>query len=256
MVNTHFWKDAYVRTLIAGDKLLFLYLMTNPSTNIAGAYEIALDEIASDIGMTEKRILESFERFTEAGKLVYKDHWILIQNFIKHQSKSETVEKGIIEALSNCPQWIKDTVSVAYPYLAIYLNPKSNLKPKPKRKFKPDPRAEEVFQEWKTVLNKKSALDLKRQKVILARLDEGLTVDELKLVPHGAARSSWHQGGNPNGKKYLEISTLFRDREQCEKFIDLAAIPATPANATSTQEELKRRLETQVRKDRPLPQIG
>lgn len=255
MINTHFWKDPYVRKLQAGDKLLFLYLLTNPSTNIAGCYEIALDEVASDTGMTEKRIVEAFDRFTEAGKVLYKDNWILLKNFIKHQSKSEKVEKGIVDALKDCPDWIKDTLSIAYPYLSIYLilNLKSQNR---KRKASFDARVVEVFEEWKSVLKKKSSLDTKRHAILADRLKD-YSVEDLKLVPLGASRSEWHNGANPDKKKYLEISTLFRDNDQIDKFIELARVPNVQVSATQatpvvkmTQEEMQAKFEAQHYNDR------
>jgi hypothetical protein len=232
MINTHFWKDAYIRKLQAGDKLLFLYLLTNPSTNIAGAYEITLDEIASDTGMAEKRILESIERLTESGKVEYRDSWILVKNFIKHQTKSESVEKGIVSAINCCPDWIKDTIITRYAHLATYLNLKSNLKSNlTKRRWKPE--VVEVFEEWKSVLNKKSPLDAKRHSLLADRLKE-FTVAQLKLVPHGASLSPWHMGINPKKKKYLDVSTLYRDAEQVERFIEAAQSPATVISTVNT----------------------
>jgi hypothetical protein len=237
MINTHFWKDPYVRKLKAGDKLLFLYLLTNPSTNIAGAYEIALDEVASDTGMQEKHILETLERFTEADKIIYKNNWILLKNFIKHQSKSDTVEKGIVEVLNCCPDWIKDMVCISYPYLSVYLTKsnliKSNLT---KRKWKPE--VVEVFEEWKSVLKKKSPLDMKRHSLLADRLKE-FTVAQLKLVPHGASLSPWHMGINPKKKKYLDVSTLYRDAEQVERFIEAAQSPASGSIVTTVNAQRK-----------------
>lgn len=251
MVNTHFWKDPYVRGLKAGDKLLFLYLLTNPSTNIAGAYEIALDEVASDTGMPEKHILNSLARFTEAGKIIYKDHWILLTNFIKHQTKSESVEQGIVSAVSCCPDWIKDTIIGRYPHLATYLNLKSNLKSKPKRRWKPE--VVEIFEEWKSVLNKKSSLDAKRHRILADRLAD-FSVPELKLVPCGALRSPWHVGDNPKRRKYLDISTLYRDNEQVEKFIELATAPpqgtiVTTINAQPSQREAIRLEQERIKQE-------
>jgi hypothetical protein len=49
-INTNFWKDNYIADLDPSEKLLFLYLITNPRTNIAGIYELNLREIAFDTG--------------------------------------------------------------------------------------------------------------------------------------------------------------------------------------------------------------
>ena len=37
-IKTKFWDDSYIIELNPHEKLLFLYLITNPLTNIAGVY--------------------------------------------------------------------------------------------------------------------------------------------------------------------------------------------------------------------------
>jgi hypothetical protein len=46
IVNDEFWTDPYIEDLDPSEKLIFLYLITNPLCNIAGAYEIRLKRIA------------------------------------------------------------------------------------------------------------------------------------------------------------------------------------------------------------------
>jgi hypothetical protein len=261
MVSTHFWDDGFIRKLPAGDKLLFLYLITNPCTNIAGAYEITLERMSFDTGMDQKRLTAALERLQEADKVTYKDDWVLVHNFIKNQSRSEMIDKGIETAVNSSPDWIKQTLSIRYKDVLGNLNLNSNLNSNSKRKKKAsfDARVVEVFEEWKSILNKKSSLDLSRQKTILARLDGGFTVDDLKLVPHGAKLSPWHMGQNPDKKKYIEVSTLFRDNEQVEKFIDLAKTPTVQISATQgvkvSQEELAEQFERQHYNDRAMPMV-
>lgn len=80
-----------------------------------------------------------------------------------------------------------------------------------------------VFEEWKSTLkHPNSKLDKKRLQRINARLKEGFTVEQLKLVPHGVLKSPYHLGDNPTKTKYDGIETVFRDAAQVEKFIALA----------------------------------
>lgn len=232
MVNTKFWDDNYIITIEPTMKYMFLYLLTNPLTNIAGAYEITIKRIAFDTGLTEEKVVKILEKFTKDERIIFKDGWILLCNFIKNQSLNSKIQKGIEEAVKCCPDWIKDRLSMSYDRLS-HLNPNLNPNLNTKRKPKPvsfDTRFLEVFEEWKQTLNKRASPDLKRQALVLARLDEGLTVDELKMVSHGALKSKWHLGENPSRKKYLEMKTLFKDREQVEKFIELAMEPIQNGN--------------------------
>jgi len=80
-----------------------------------------------------------------------------------------------------------------------------------------------VFDAWSQVMKRpKAKYDLKRKKRIQARLSEGFTVEDLKQVPYGAAKSAWHMGENPTNTKYDDIDTIYRDATQVEKFLALA----------------------------------
>jgi len=122
-INTKFWDDEYISNLDPSEKLLFLYCLTNPATNISGAYEIPLKRIATDTGFDKDMNLKMFIRFERDDKIVYRDGWIVILNFIKHQNtESSTVRKGISENLKNAPQWVTDTLCIRYGEGIIYLN--------------------------------------------------------------------------------------------------------------------------------------
>lgn len=139
-VNTHFWDDSFVVNLDPIEKLLFLYFLTNPLANIAGAYEISLRRVAFDTGIDKDMILKILARFEAADKMIFKDGWILITNFIKNQAINPNIQKGIAEAVSHCPDWIKErlcigveSLSKASEYLNLNLNSnsKSEAKPEP-----------------------------------------------------------------------------------------------------------------------------
>ncbi len=113
-INTRFWDDGYVATLDPIEKLLFIYCLTNPLTEISGAYELPLRRVAFDTGIDKEMILKVFARFAEHDKVHYRDGWIFLPNFIKHQSDSPTVVKGIESSLKAVPDWILDMVCIRY----------------------------------------------------------------------------------------------------------------------------------------------
>lgn len=126
VINTKFWDDNYIVSLNAEEKLVFLYLLTNPLTNIAGCYEIGLSRIAFDTTIPAVTIMKIFEKFSEAGKVTYRDGWVVIHNFIKNQANNPKVKIGIEEAVKCCPDWVKDAYSIGFDSLS-HLNLNSNL---------------------------------------------------------------------------------------------------------------------------------
>lgn len=102
-VNTTFWRDDYISSLDPPEKLLFLYLLTCPDTTIAGVYQIPLKIIAADTGFDKDMIVKILARFEDDDKVLYRDGWIAIKNFIKHQSENPSVRAGIERELGSVP---------------------------------------------------------------------------------------------------------------------------------------------------------
>jgi hypothetical protein len=102
MINTRFWDDDYASNLDPIEKLLFLYFLTNTSTNICGIYEIPIKKIAVETGIDKEMVLKIIERFRKDSKIFYYNGWVGIKNFIKHQNqKSPQVQKGIESELNH-----------------------------------------------------------------------------------------------------------------------------------------------------------
>jgi len=111
-VNTKFWSDTYISELDPIEKLLFLYFLTNPFTNISWIYEITLKQIALDTWIDREEMLPKIiKRFSEAKKIYYIDGWIYIRNFQKHQKTwSKSIEIWIDREMELIPSIIKDKI--------------------------------------------------------------------------------------------------------------------------------------------------
>lgn len=138
LVNTRFWDDEYVCGLSRDEKLLFLYALTNPLTELCGAYQITLKRIVFDTGMDEAEVLAALRKFEEADKICYRDGWMLIKNFGKHQASNPNVNKGVARSLNSCPDWIKQSLSK--PFKAFEsLSTENAPEPEPEPEPKPEP---------------------------------------------------------------------------------------------------------------------
>lgn len=102
-MDTRFWDDSYVAQLSPNEKLLFLYLLTNPLTNIAGVYEIAVKRIVLDTGFTAKEVSSRLDRMEADGKIVRRGTWLGIVNFTRYQTLNPSVRQGIAENLRLAP---------------------------------------------------------------------------------------------------------------------------------------------------------
>ncbi len=102
-IDTKFWDDEYVIGLNCSEKLLFLYLLTNPITDICGIYEIHLRRISFDTDIDKKNVLKILEKFAADKKVFYINGWVYIKNFQKHQAINESIKQGITRSLKEVP---------------------------------------------------------------------------------------------------------------------------------------------------------
>ena len=140
MVNTRFWDDSYVIALTPIEKLLFLYLLTNPLTAISGVYELPLRRMIFDTGLEGQVVQEILEKLERDRKLIYEGGWVGITNWIKHQNlRNDQIRKGICSELKKAPITLIDRLSTDYglcmspdesSHLNLNSNPNQNLNPK------------------------------------------------------------------------------------------------------------------------------
>lgn len=127
-INTFFWDDPYIEELGPTGKLLFIYLITTPLTNIAGSFEITIKKMSDHTGIGRDEITDLLKQFEADGKVIYRDRWMLVVNTIEHQHwrTHGTIKSGIITIVEASPQWVKDRLGVAYGWLS-HLNLNLNL---------------------------------------------------------------------------------------------------------------------------------
>lgn len=130
IVNTRFWIDDYTANLDPIEKLLFLYFLTNTSTDISGVYEIPLKNIALDTGIDKEMVEKILGRFARDGKIFYSNGWVGVKNFAKHQLDNPKVQQGIKNGLAKAPKEIIDSLASSIDslsHLNSNINSNSNL---------------------------------------------------------------------------------------------------------------------------------
>ena len=111
-VDTCFWDDRYVTSLDPSEKLLFLYLLTNTLTNICGVYQIEMRRIAFDTGFDADTVKRMLDRLERDQKCIYRDGWIAMRNWIKHQkTQAPGVREGIKAQLEKVPLELMEYVT-------------------------------------------------------------------------------------------------------------------------------------------------
>lgn len=131
-VQLSFWTDNKVEDdFTPEDKYFYLYLLTNPHTNLAGCYEVSYKQMSNELGYSKdavERLIERFEKFHNIIRFCKETKEILILNWGKHNwTKSPKFQSALIAEFTTikCQQFKEflegqlvgtDTVQIPYPY--------------------------------------------------------------------------------------------------------------------------------------------
>ena len=103
-IQMSFWTDAKIADdYTPEDRYFYLYLMTNPHTNLCGCYEISIKQISDETGYNKTTVEKMLKRMSEVHKsiLYSKDtKEILLINWHKYNwTKSEFFRKPLIKEI-------------------------------------------------------------------------------------------------------------------------------------------------------------
>ena len=118
-ISTSFWDDKWIMELDPSEKLLYLYLLTNPLTNIAGIYKITVKRISFDTGFTADTVGHIFEKFQKANKAHLVGEFIILPSWPKHQhwQTHDKIRAGILIELNKLPKEIlKKAIGFQYAF--------------------------------------------------------------------------------------------------------------------------------------------
>ena len=111
MIRDSFWTDTYIEKLTPDEKLLFIYLLTNPLCNVAGVYEIRAKRIGFETGYDVEVVETILKRFERDKKILRFEDWIVIVNHIKNQSLNPSIIQGCERIFNELPQGITQAVT-------------------------------------------------------------------------------------------------------------------------------------------------
>ena len=99
-VQLSFWTDNKVEDdFTPEDKYFYLYLLTNPQTNICGCYEVSYSQMTRQTGYNKETIIRLLEKFDKIHNVIKYDSStkeVLILNWHKYNwSRSEKVLTGV-----------------------------------------------------------------------------------------------------------------------------------------------------------------
>ena len=223
-IHLSFWQDTKVTDdFTPEDRYFYLYLLTNPHTNLCGCYEISIKQMANEMGYDAKKVGKLIDRFSFTHNLIRyarSERELLIFHWSKYNwTSSEKFRKPLLQEIQNVKtddfreyllklfdgenvKYGIDTVSEKEEYgmdttdTDSITDADNNILPEIK----------EIIQYLNDVCGTRYRYQTKgTQEHINARLKEGYTVDDFKMVIDKKFEE-WH---GTDMEKFLRPETLF-----------------------------------------------
>lgn len=141
MFSTAFWEDAWISNLDATEKYFYIYLFTNPRSNIIGLFPLPERRICFDTGLGSETVKTLLNKFQDDYKKIHYDHeWIFVKNKIKFQNLNNSkIKKGILNLFNSINSdrfktaFMDNLIELNYNSLAESIINDSNYQYKPSR---------------------------------------------------------------------------------------------------------------------------
>jgi hypothetical protein len=111
MIRDSFWTDAYIEKLTPDEKLIFLYLLTNPLCNVAGIYEVRSKRIGFETGYDIEVVENILSRFERDKKILRHNDYIVLVNSLKNQSMNPSIIQGCNRIIMALPSDMQEKLT-------------------------------------------------------------------------------------------------------------------------------------------------
>lgn len=105
-IHLSFWNDTKVTDdFTPEDRYFYLYILTNPHTNLCGCYEISIKQMANEMGYDAKKVVKLIDRFSFTHNLIryaQNERELLIFHWSKYNwTSSEKFRKPLLQEIQN-----------------------------------------------------------------------------------------------------------------------------------------------------------
>lgn len=112
-ILTKFYVDEYIQSLPPTDKLLFMYLLANPSCEpTIGIYELSIHSMAFHTGLDKENIEHTLNRFAQSGRIHFVDSWVIVKNHFKNNPLrgNQKLVTGALTRFEKIPWHVKERI--------------------------------------------------------------------------------------------------------------------------------------------------
>ena len=225
-----FWTDSKVSDdFTPDDKYFYLYLFTNPHTNLCGCYEVSIKQMAYETGLTENRVKSEIQRLEREHNVIryceqtkevllinwHKYNWTSSDKFMKPMLREvDTIKcKGFKDYLESIVNGEEVSIGYRYGMDTVSADEGYPIDTTVSVSVSDTDTVSDTVSEIIMYLNEMTGQHYKAstqetKRLVKARIKEGYTVEDFKTVIYKKTKE-W--SGTDNAK-YLRPQTLFGNK--------------------------------------------
>ena len=277
-VQTTFWTSQDTSGMSDTGRMLALYLLTSPHSNILGCFHLPIGYVCEDLKWAPERVEKGFAELFEKG-FATRDNgskWVVLHAYLKWnpiENPNQGISAGrlfeqipvrssvkplLAAALRSFSKHfpaviLDDFETVSKPLTEPFRNQEQEQEQEQKQEQEKtlveqpqlDP-VRTIFEFWQKVMDSpKSVLDDKRRRVIAKAL-KGYTPADVCRAIRGCAKTPHNMGINDSKTKYNGLGLILRDADHIDRFIRNDAGNARPSAGAETIEQTNARVMAEV----------
>ena len=122
-IKTEMWADPWFVPLNREEKLLWVYLITNPVINIAGIMREDINLLAFHCSIDVDDAKAAMDKFVTDKKVLYQDNFIFVINWMEYHCYNPSVLVGAKACIADVPDWFRAEIEVTLGGVDTVLTP-------------------------------------------------------------------------------------------------------------------------------------
>ena len=111
-LNTRIWGESWFEPLTATEKLIWIYLLTNPATNMLGIYGLTVRRIGYDCNTSAQIVRRCIKKLEDLKLIIMIHEHIIITHWLTQNAMNPSMKLSALKDFDNLPDKVRAALPV------------------------------------------------------------------------------------------------------------------------------------------------
>ena len=111
-ISTRIWGESWFEPLTATEKLIWIYLLTNPATNMLGIYGLTVRRIGYDCNTSAQIVRRCIKKLEELKFIIMIHEHIIITHWLTQNAMNPSMKLSALKDFDNLPDKVRAALPV------------------------------------------------------------------------------------------------------------------------------------------------